>query len=157
MRELPLPYPLLVGRLSTGHWSSQVPDELHFEGRLGVAVGDTVGAARAGLEAAVAAADDGRGPAIEIEWSGGQFEPAETPAGDPFVDLVRAAAGPDTPLAGVSYGSDMRHFTNRGIPTVMYGTPGLEFAHAADERVRIADVARVARTIATVILRFEHP
>jgi acetylornithine deacetylase/succinyl-diaminopimelate desuccinylase-like protein len=36
----------------------------------------------------------------------------------------------------------------------MYGTPGLELAHAADERVRIADVAEVARTIARVILRF---
>jgi acetylornithine deacetylase len=154
MRELPLPYPLLVGRLSTGRWSSQVPDELHFEGRLGVPVGETVEAARAGLEAAVAAADDGRGPAVEIEWSGGQFEPAETPVQHPFVALVQEAAGPGTRLAGVPYGSDMRQFANRGIPTVMYGTPGLELAHAADERVRIEDVARVARTIARVILRF---
>jgi acetylornithine deacetylase/succinyl-diaminopimelate desuccinylase-like protein len=36
----------------------------------------------------------------------------------------------------------------------MYGTPGPELAHAADERVRIDDVARVAQTIARVILRF---
>jgi acetylornithine deacetylase len=154
MRELDLPYPLLVGRLSTGRWSSQVPDELRFEGRLGVRIGETVEAARAAFEAVVAAADDGRGPAIEIRWDGGQFEPAETAAGHPFVELVRAAAGPSTPLAGVPYGSDMRHFANRGIPAVMYGTPGLELAHAADERVRIDDVARVARTIARVILRF---
>ena len=154
MRELPLPYPLLVGRLSTGRWSSQVPDELHFEGRLGVRVGEPVEAARAGFEAAVAAADDGRGPAIEIRWDGGQFEPAETAAEHPFVELVRAAAGPGTRLAGVAYGSDMRHFANRGIPVVMYGTRGIELAHAADERVRIDDVAQVARTIARVILRF---
>jgi acetylornithine deacetylase len=154
MAELPLPYPLLVGRLSTGRWSSQVPEKLRFEGRLGVRVGEDVAAARAALEAAVAAADDGRGPAPEVAWDGGQFEPAETPADDAFVALVREAAGPGTRLAGAPYGSDMRHFANRGIPCVMYGTPGLERAHAADERVRVADVVRVAGTIARVILRF---
>lgn len=67
---------------------------------------------------------------------------------------MRAAAGPGTRLAGVPYGSDIRHFANRGIPAVMYGTRGIELAHAADERVRIDDVAQVARTIARVILRF---
>ena len=91
MRALPLPYPLLVGRLETGRWSSQVPDALRFEGRLGVRVGEPVGEARAALEAAVAAADDGLGPPAEIVWTGGQFAPAETPADAPFVGLVRAA------------------------------------------------------------------
>ena len=55
MRELELPYPLLVGRLAAGAWSSQVPDRLEFEGRLGVPVGGDVAGARAALEAVVAA------------------------------------------------------------------------------------------------------
>jgi acetylornithine deacetylase len=160
MRDLPLPYPVLVGRLETGRWSSQVPDALRFEGRLGVRVGEPVGAARAALEAAVAAADDGRGPPAEIVWTGGQFASAETPADAPYVDLVRAAAGDELGapprVAGVPYGADMRHFTARGIPCVMFGTPGLERAHAADEYVAIADAMRVARTLVRVILRF-HP
>jgi acetylornithine deacetylase/succinyl-diaminopimelate desuccinylase-like protein len=49
----------------------------------------------------------------------------------------------------------MRHFTARGIPCVMFGTPGLERAHAADEYVAIADAMRVARTLVRVILRFD--
>jgi acetylornithine deacetylase len=159
MRELPLPYPLLVGRLETGRWSSQVPDALRFEGRLGVQVGEPVGAARAALEAAVAAADDGRGPAAEIVWTGGQFAPAETPADAPFVGLVQAAGadelGAPPRVAGVPYGADMRHFAAHGIPCVMFGTPGLERAHAADEHVVLADVLRVARTLVRVILRFD--
>src|SRR3954468_10359661 len=36
MRELELPYPILVGRVAAGEWSSMVPDRLEFEGRLGV-------------------------------------------------------------------------------------------------------------------------
>ena len=159
MRALPLPYPLLVGRLEVGRWSSQVPDELRFEGRLGVRVGERVADARAALEAAVAAADDGQGPPAEIVWDGGQFAPAETPLDDPFIALVQAAGaaelGAPPALAGAPYGADMRHFTARGIPCVMFGTPGLERAHAADEHVAVADVMRVARTLVRLILRFD--
>jgi len=159
MRELSLPYPLLVGRLETGHWSSQVPDALRFEGRLGVQVGERVQDARSALERAVVAADDGLGPPIEIRWTGGQFASAQTPSDAPFVDLVRDVAaaelGVRPPLAGVAYGADMRLFVNRGIPCVMFGTPGLERAHAADERVTVADVMRVARTLVRLILRFD--
>ena len=159
MRALALPYPLLVGRLEVGRWSSQVPDELRFEGRLGVRVGERVEDARAALEAAVAAADDGRGPPAEIVWDGGQFAPAETPLDAPFVGLVQDAAaeelGRRPALAGVSYGADMRHFTARGIPCVMFGTPGLERAHAADEHVAVADAVRIARTLVRLILRFD--
>jgi acetylornithine deacetylase len=54
MRALELPYPVLVGRLAAGEWSSQVPDRLRFEGRAPVRVGEPVAAARAAVEAAVA-------------------------------------------------------------------------------------------------------
>ena len=158
MAQLELPYPLLVGRVSAGRWSSQVPDELEFEGRLGVAVGGDLAQARAALEQAVAAAGDGAGPATEIRWHGGQFAPAQTPVDDPFVALVHAAAREQcssaTGLSGVPYGADMRHFCARGIPCVMLGPPGLERAHAADEWVAVDDLVRVARAIALTILRF---
>ena len=58
-------------------------------------------------------------------------------------------------VAGVPYGADMRHFTARGIPCVMFGTPGLERAHAADEYVDVADALRIARALVRVILRFD--
>lgn len=158
MAHLNLPYPLLVGRVAAGKWSSQVPDVLEFEARLGVPVGVEPAVARAALEACVAAADDQRGPPPEIRWTGGQFAPAATPMDDPFVRLVHEAArdqcAPDATLAGVPYGADMRHFGSRGIPCVMLGTPGLERAHAANEWVAIDDVVRVARALVLVVLRF---
>ena len=39
----------------------------------------------------------------------------------------------------------MRLWTARGIPTVMAGTPGIELAHAVDERVRVDDLVTLAR------------
>jgi acetylornithine deacetylase len=154
----PLPYPLLVGRLEAGRWSSQVPDELRFEGRLGVPVGESLAEARAGLERAVAAATDSAGPPVQITWSGGQFGSGETDVGDPWVGLVRDAAaaelGSPPPLAGVGYGCDMRLYCDHAIPCVLFGPSGIELAHAVDERVAIDDLLTVARVIVRSAVAF---
>jgi acetylornithine deacetylase len=154
----PLPYPLLVGQLRAGTWSSQVPDELRFEGRLGVPVGSSIAAARAGLQAAVAAATDEQGPPVEIRWDGGQFGAGATDVDAPWVQIVQQAAsdelGAAPPLIGVGYASDMRLYCERGIPCVLFGPSGLRLAHAVDERVSVAELAVVARVIARSALAF---
>jgi acetylornithine deacetylase len=158
MRELELPYPLLVGRISGGDWSSQVPDRVEFEGRLGVPVGADLGTARAALQTVVdTALDDGEAP-CPLEWEGGAFAPAETPGDDPWVTTVRGALRDELQrepaLAGVPWGADMRLFTARGIPTVMMGTTGIERAHAVDEWASLPELATVARTIIRAVLRW---
>jgi acetylornithine deacetylase len=89
---------------------------------------------------------------------GGQFAPCATDPDDPFVRLVQAAAadelGAPPPVVGVPYGSDMRLFAARGIPSVMFGPGGLERVHGVDERVRVDDLMTVARAIVRVVLRF---
>jgi acetylornithine deacetylase len=157
MRRLELPYPLLVGRVFGGSWSSQVPDRLEFEGRLGVPVGVDPAAARAALEAVVARAlDDGEAPA-EITWTGGSFAPAETAPEHPWIsavaEAVRDELGRPAEFAGVPWGSDMRHFTARGIPCTMLGTGGIERAHAVDECVELSELVTLARALARVLVR----
>jgi acetylornithine deacetylase len=155
MRALELPYPLLVGRLEAGEWSSSVPDRLRFQGRAPVRVGEDVEAARAGVEAAVA----GACPQARMSWPGGQFASGQTDPAHPFAVLVREAVatelGREVALAGVPWGADMRLWTARGIPTVMVGTPGIELAHAVDERVRVDDLVALSRAIARVAMDFE--
>ncbi len=130
MRRLELPYPLLVGKVNAGEWSSMVPDRLEFEGRLGVPVGADLQEAREALEAVVG---------FPLEWSGGAFAPGETSADHPWARTVRGALsdelGYEAPIAGVPWGADMRLFTARGIPAVMVGTTDIEKAHAVDESV----------------------
>ncbi len=151
MRRLRLPYPLAVGRVAGGTWSSQVPDRLEFEGRLGVPVGGDLQAARDALQAVVDRALADGEPPCRLTWEGGAFAPGETAAGHPWVRTVQAALsaelGRPAPLVGVPYGADMRQFTARGIPCVMAGTRGLNLAHAVDESVAIGELALVARTI----------
>jgi acetylornithine deacetylase len=55
---------------------------------------------------------------------------------------------------GVPYGADMRLFCERGIPCVMFGTPGLERAHAVNEYAELDELVAVARTLIRVISRF---
>ncbi|MET0816280.1 MAG: M20/M25/M40 family metallo-hydrolase, partial [Solirubrobacteraceae bacterium] len=110
MQALELPYPVNVGRVSAGEWSSSVPDRLVFEGRVGVRVGEDLAAAREAFEAAVHAAD-GEEPPVGISWTGGAFAPGETDPEHPWVRAVRAAVAAersDAPLAAVPWGADMR-------------------------------------------------
>ena len=152
MRRHELPYPLVVGRVAAGRWSSQVPDRLEFEGRLGVPIGMRVEDARAGLDRL--AADHG----IELTWSGGQFAPCATDPQHPFVrrvaDAAAAELGAEPALTGASYGSDMRLWAKRGIPCAMIGTRGIERAHGVDERVAEDEVMTVARILERVASGF---
>jgi acetylornithine deacetylase len=154
MRALELPYPLLVGRVEAGEWSSSVPDRLRFAGRAPVRVGEEPAAARAAVEAVVARAC----PDATLSWPGGQFASGQTDPAHPFAALVRGALaaelGRDVAVAGVPWGADMRLWAARGIPTVMAGTPGIERAHAVDERVRVDDLVVLARAIARVATAF---
>ena len=156
MRELELPYPLLVGRIAGGEWSSSVPDRVECEGRVGVPVGQDPAAVRAELEAVVLdALDDGEAPA-EVSWTGGAFHPAETPGTHPWVrtiaSAVEAVRGRPPRLAGAPYGADMRLFVARGIPCAMVGTTGLERAHAVDEWVAVDELEAVARIVVRAVL-----
>jgi acetylornithine deacetylase len=161
MRALALPYPLVVGRARAGEWSSSVPDRLQFEGRAPVRVGEDVAAARAAVERAVAAAAPDDGLAVELAWTGGQFASAQTDTAGPLATLARSCAeralGREAAFAGVPWGADMRLFCAAGIPTVMFGTTGIDVAHAVDERVAVDDLGTVARTLADLVARFDAP
>jgi acetylornithine deacetylase len=154
MKDHRLPYAVSVGRLDAGVWASTVPDHLVFEGRVGVPVGVKSADIRKRFEATVRAAS----PEAVVSWTGGRFESGETPADHPFSQLVLGATGDElgrpANAVGVSYGADMRLYTEKGIPCVMVGTPGLERAHAVDEWVGVDDLVTLARILVRVICRF---
>ena len=77
-------------------------------------------------------------------WAGGAFGPGETAPDHPFAQsrgALRDEVGREAAPTGVPWGADMRLFTARGIPGVMFGTPGIERAHAVDESSRCDELA----------------
>jgi acetylornithine deacetylase len=147
MAHRPIPYPLSVGTLRAGDWPSSVPDLLVAEGRLGVALEESVEHARAEFEQCLAAL----GHPVEVQWYGGQFAPGMLPAGDPLLDQVcqvhRTVTGREAPVHGAPYGSDLRLLTAAGIPTVHYGPGDVRQAHAPDESVPVDELVQVTQAL----------
>lgn len=160
MSRYALPYPLSVGTVRAGDWPSSVPDLLVAEGRLGVALGEPVEAARAELEACVAQvcqADPflAENP-VRVEWFGGQFASGSVAEASPVAQLVsRSHArlhGAVPAVHGVPYGSDLRLMTGiGGVPTVHYGPGDVRHAHAPDESVPVAELVDVTRTLVLLV------
>ncbi len=161
--QLALPYPLSIGRVQAGNWSSSVPEELTFEGRIGVAMGESSAAVRQQFEQTLAnlAETDPwlRNHPLAITWSGGQFDSGEIPSDHPLVHLCRQSmldlTGQLPHLEGAPYGSDLRLLVNLGhIPTLLFGPGDVTVAHMPDECVRLDEVILAARAYVVGALRF---
>ncbi|WP_116453340.1 ArgE/DapE family deacylase [Blastococcus litoris] len=162
MREYPVPYPLVIGRVEAGDWSSSVPDRLVAEGRLGLRIDEDPAAARAELEywvGVVAEADPYlRDHPPVVTWSGGQFAGGAFPSGHPLGAVVAAAhadvtGGPAPRERGAPYGSDLRLYAGSGIPTLHYGPGDVRLAHGPEEAVEIDEVVRVVETLVLTAIR----
>jgi len=152
-----IPYPLSIGRVSAGNWASTVPDVLVAEGRYGVAIGESVAAARIAFEQCVAHAcltDPWlRDHPATVEWWGGQFASGHT---DTDAEVIRelqsahaAVTGYQAELFAAPYGSDLRLLTQiGGIPTVQYGPGDSAVAHAPNEYVDFNEVVACATVFA---------
>jgi acetylornithine deacetylase len=154
---------LELGTIAAGDWASSVPDRLTSQGRMGVAIGEDVAAARRALEDAVTeacAADPWlRENPVEVEWWGGQFAPGLTDADAAIIGTVArahaAVSGRPQATWGTPYGSDLRLMTNMGgVPTVHYGPGDASLAHAPRESVPIGDLLTAARALTLIAL--EH-
>ena len=162
LAELPVPYPLSVGRLRAGDWSSSVPDLLVAEGRYGLRIEEDPATARSELEEVVqqVAARDShlRDHPPTVTWSGGQFRGGALPTGHGLADLIAQAHTDLTPgsgpvVRGAPYGSDLRLYVGAGIPTLHYGPGDVRLAHGPDESVPLDQVVTTARVLTVGVLR----
>ncbi|MEM6703607.1 MAG: ArgE/DapE family deacylase [Acidobacteriota bacterium] len=159
----PLPYPLSIGTVVAGEWSSSVPDSLVATGRYGVPPGWSLDRARQLFESAVdevcRANEFLRRNPVRVEWWGGVFESAEAdPQGrmvETLLDVAEETLGRRPACVGVPYGADMRLLDRHaGIPTVMFGAGDVRDAHGPAERVRAEDLVALARTLARFYVRY---
>lgn len=152
--------PISIGTVRAGDWPSTVPETAVAEGRFGIFPGETLPEARRRFEDAVAAAaatDEWLAAhPPTIEWVEGQFEPGATPADAPILQALgavhRRVTGEPATVRGVTYGSDLRLFTNHaGMPAVLYGPGRIEQAHAVDEFVDLDEVMTACEVIAGTV------
>jgi len=152
--------PINFGTIRGGDWPSTVPDQLVVEGRFGVLPGESTDAARRSLSSTLqqAASSDPwlQQHAPELIWFEGQFESGQTPQDAPIVTSMAEchtrALGKPPKIQGVTYGSDLRLFTNHGnIPAVLYGPGNVANAHTVDEYVDLEEVISATRVLALIV------
>ncbi len=155
--------PVNFGTLRAGDWPSTVPDELVVEGRFGVMPGESTDSARTAMDAALRKASSADVWLSEhppkLEWFEGQFESGQTPADSPIVqsiaDCHAQMFGRAPVVQGVTYGSDLRLFTNHGgIPAVLYGPGNVLNAHTVDEFVDLEEVVAATKVLAFIVSRW---
>jgi acetylornithine deacetylase len=155
--------PINIGTVRGGEWHSTVPEEVVAEGRMGVLPGESNESARQALETAIQGAAESdpwlREHRPEIEWFEGQFESGDTPLDHPLIRELIASHqqifGSKPTLRGVTYGSDMRLFTNHAkIAATHYGPGDVGMAHAANEYVPLEEVLTVTKVIANLITQW---
>ena len=162
-RHYPIAYPLSIGRLRAGSWSSTVPDELECEGRVGVPVGMASGEVRRQFADAIADVAQRDAWLSEhpprFEWTGGQFDAVEVDPGLPAFMALKAAHaeefGVEPESDGAPYGSDMRLLVHEAeTPAILYGPGDIKQAHSTDEWIAVDEIARAARIVTAAAARY---
>lgn len=155
--------PINIGTVRGGDWHSTVPEEVVAEGRMGVLPGESNEAARKAFETAIQLAAESDAWLSQhppkVEWFEGQFESGETRLDHPFIQQLSAVhqqvTGSAPAIRGVTYGSDMRLFTNHAkIAATHYGPGDVSVAHAVNEFVPLDEVLTATKVVANMITQW---
>ena len=155
--------PVSVGTIRGGSWHSTVPDEVLVEGRYGVLPGETIETAKKIFLTALQKTVEkdtwlAENPPI-VEWFEGQFESGQTDINHPIIQTLSKChsemIGKKSELEGVTYGSDLRLFTNHGkMPALLYGPGNVRNAHAINEYVSLDEVLKCVKVLALTIYKW---
>ena len=153
--------PINIGTIKGGEWHSTVPESVVAEGRLGVFPDELAQDARDAFEThlhTISETDDWLKDNIPtVEWFEGQFESGKTKTNHPLIqslsDCYHQTTGDAPIIEGVTYGSDLRLFTNHAhIPAVLFGPGDVRLAHSANEYVEIDEIITTVKIIANMIV-----
>ena len=155
--------PINIGTIKGGEWHSTVPDSVIVEGRLGVFPGEPVSDARTAFSNHIIKVSNSdpwlkNNPPI-IEWFEGQFESGQTDIDHSIINNLKEAyntVNKSNPIIeGVTYGSDLRLFTNHAdIPALLFGPGDVRLAHSANEYVEIEEVLTCIKIISNLIINW---
>ena len=155
--------PINIGTIKGGEWHSTVPESVMVEGRFGVFPGESALDAKNAFEnhlKKVANSDVWlkENPPI-LEWFEGQFESGQTNLNHSIIRALKHAYknvnNNSAILEGVTYGSDLRLFTNHAdIPAVLFGPGDVRLAHSANEYIEIEEVLTCVKIITNLIIKW---
>jgi acetylornithine deacetylase len=160
-KNVPIPFPINIGKFNSGAWPSSVPDLAVMEGRIGVAPGESMDAVRNELIAAVEEVNHEDAwlkehPAL-VEFFGGQWIPNQVSENHPFTQLIKqefnSVFNSDPVVEASPWGTDAGILGQAGnIPALVIGPGTTRLAHYPDEYIEIAPMLDCARLFSRVIV-----
>jgi acetylornithine deacetylase len=157
------PYAISIGTVKGGEWPGTVAESVVFEGRIGVAIGESEESARKELEKKIKAIADSdpwlKEHKPKVEWAGYSFASSMIPIDHPIVQEIGKAykdvTGKEPVHEGMTYASDVRHLINVAkTPTTVFGPGDVRVAHGANEYVPIEQLEIMVKALALTIMRF---
>lgn len=157
-RDIANPIALTMGTISGGDWIASIPSDCVAEGRIGFYPGEDPKVRAAEFEAFLDRVQT-EDPAfaserlVSLSWVGVMHAGYELPEGTDAETSLRAAhaaihAGNELPSYVMACYLDAAVFSVHGnIPSLVYG-PIAENIHGIDERVSLASLRRVTKTLA---------
>lgn len=155
---IPNPVALTIGTIRGGDWIASIPSDCEAEGRVGFYPGDNPLKRAAEFEAFIARLPDqdpafAGGELVDVKWVGVMHEGYELVEGGEAEAALRSAHA--LVNEGRSLGSSIMtcyldaavFAVHGGIPSLVYG-PISENIHGIDERVSLASMKRVTKTLA---------
>lgn len=161
--KLPIPVPINIGVIEGGKWPSSVADLVTLEGRMGVAPGEEMEAARAEMAAALLRLGEidpwfAEHP-VELEWYGARWVPGEVSEEHPLMGLLTAAyrsvLGTEPVIEASPWGTDGGLLTRLAdTPAIVFGPGVTQVAHYPNEYIELEAVFQCAQIIALVLLEW---
>jgi acetylornithine deacetylase len=140
-----------------------VAESVVFDGRIGVAIGESEESARKELEKKVQQIADSdpwlRMHCPKVDWVGYSFASSMIPVDHPIVQEIGSAyrdvTGKEPIHEGMTYASDVRHLINVAkTPTTVFGPGDVRVAHGANEYVPLDQLETMVKTLALTVMRF---
>jgi acetylornithine deacetylase len=158
-----VPYAISIGTVKGGEWPGTVAESVEFEGRMGVAVGESELSARKEFEMKIKQISESD-PWLKdnrpiVEWVGYSFASSMISLDNPIVQEIDNAyqdvTGKQSVYEGMTYASDVRHLINVAeTPTTVFGPGDVRVAHGANEYVSIEQLEIMVKTLALTIMRY---
>ncbi|MCS7386675.1 MAG: ArgE/DapE family deacylase [archaeon GB-1867-005] len=153
---------LFIGILNAGTYPSAIPDKAVLKGRMGLLPGETIESAFNELKDFIlnySKTDPWlrfNPPIIRQEGYAGEGAEisVQHPVVQSLINSYRAALNMDPIIKGHEGATDMRILMKMGVPTVCFGPGTITQMHAYNERVKVSDVIRATKVMATMIVEW---
>ena len=159
----PIPFPINIGKITSGSWPSSVPDLAVIEGRIGVAPGEEMSSVKDQLRQTLKSLSDSdswlKDHPVQLEFFGAQWIPNAVERNHPFVRVVekhfKEVYQREVIVEASPWGTDAGLLGKiASTPALVIGPGVTKMAHFPNEYIVLDEVKAAAKLFARVILEW---